>query len=96
MAEAQVAAPHVQPCHKLCQNLRTVLENPDLPDLLTPTAPGKRYRDRRLVYVQPDIGDSAHQARLQYMRLCAGHPAQPPPLRMLRDGPTDRFGRHRC
>ena len=62
-----------QPRRQLPQKLRTVLENPDLPDLAAATGLGQCYRDRRLVHIQSDVSDSIHQARLPCMRLCAGH-----------------------
>src|ERR1700730_8204030 len=73
VAEARATPPFAQSRRQLHQNLGTVLENPDLPDLAAATGLGKCYRDRRLVHIQPDVSDSIHQARLPRMRLCAGH-----------------------
>ena len=46
-----------------------------------------RFREGRLVHIQPDIGDIIHQARLPCIRLCAAHPAQPSTFCRARDGP---------
>src|SRR5215469_15464934 len=73
VAEAQAMPSFAQPRRQLPQSLGTVLENPELPDLAAATGLGKRDRDRRLVHIHPDVGDSIHQARLPCMRLCAGH-----------------------
>jgi hypothetical protein len=39
------------------------------------------------VHIQPDIGDTIHQARLPCMRLCAGHSGTPSTFCISRDGP---------
>jgi hypothetical protein len=70
VAEAQATPPFGQPRRQPCQNLGTVCENPDLADLAAAAAFGNCDRDRR--HIQPDVGDSIHQARLPCMRLCAG------------------------
>ena len=72
VAKTQPTTPFAQPRCQLHQNLRTVLENPDLADLAAPTALGKRNTDRRLVHIQSHVSDSIHQARLPCIRLCAG------------------------
>jgi hypothetical protein len=64
VTEAQATAPLGQPCRQFRQNHGTVRENPDLADLAAAAAFGNCDGDRRLVHIQPDVGDSIHQARL--------------------------------
>ena len=71
----------------VCYVLGITSIDPDLPHLAASTTLGKRDRDGRLVHIQPNIGDSVHQARLPCMRLCTGHPAQPSISCMSRGGP---------
>src|SRR6266403_3685784 len=87
IAEARATPRFAQPRRQLRQNLRTVLENPELADLAAAATLRNRHSDRRLVHIQSDISDSLHQARLPCMRLCAGHPAQPSTFCMPRGGP---------
>ena len=73
VAEAQATPSFAQPRRQLRQKRGPVLENPELPDLAAATGLGKRYRNRRLVHIQPNVSDNIHQARLPCMRLRAGH-----------------------
>ena len=89
IAEAQASPPSTQPRHQLRENLRTVLETPDLADLTAAAAFGNGDRDRRLMHIQSDVGDSIHQARLPCMTLCGGRSGITLDICMLRGGPPD-------
>src|SRR5215467_4044812 len=73
VAEAQAMPSFAQPRRQSSSESRDGSRKPELTDLAAATGLGKRDRDRRLVHIHPDVGDSIHQARLPCMRLCAGH-----------------------
>src|SRR5665213_1254348 len=63
VAEAEATATLAEPSHHLAQDLRAVLEYPDLPYLTTAAALRHRRANRRLVHVQSHVCDIVHQAR---------------------------------
>ena len=63
IAEAQPAVALVEPGRQFAQDVRAVLENPDLPNLAAAPALGNCYANRRFVHIQPDIRDIVHSAR---------------------------------